>query len=160
MCRVIHMFKRSHALCRPLQYRQPLCQFVSNCSIKPISCDRYRVVDVGNIMALLRWICSCRLQIIIQELDLENTPIPKSLYTSMKSFFVFNHGLTSLALGWRILPVFDSKSFIHTWRIVLWHLADHCHQWWFSSHLLTITLMTGNQVNLSMLDAKSFYWHG
>jgi len=140
------LFKRSHTLCRPLEYRQPLCQFVSNCSIKPIYCNRSRVVDVGNIMALLRRIRSCWLQIIIQEADLENTPVPKSLHTSMASFFVFDYGLTSLALGWRIPSMFNSRSFIHTWWIVLWHLGNHRHQWWSSSHLLMITSMTGNQV--------------
>ena len=60
-------------LCQPLQYCQPLRQFVLGCSIKPISYYRFRVVDVGFIMALLRWICSCRLQIIIQESNLETT---------------------------------------------------------------------------------------
>ena len=124
-------------LCQPLQYCQPLCQFVLDYSIKPISYNRFRVIDVGFIMALLRRICSCRLQIIIQESSLGTTLVPKSLHASMASFFVFVHGLTSLA-QWNILPVFDFRSSIRTWRIVLRHLGNHWHQWWFSSHLLTV----------------------
>ena len=85
-------------LCQPLQYCQPLHQFLLNCSVTPISYDRFRVVDVGFIMALLQRICSFRLKIIIQESNLETTPVPKSLHVSMASFFIFVHGLTSLAL--------------------------------------------------------------
>ena len=129
---------RVQILCQPLQYCQPLRQFLLYYSVTPISYDRFRVVDVGFIMALLRRICSCRLQIIIQESNLETNPVPKSLHASMASFFVFVHGLTSLALEWRIPPVFDFKSFIHTCRFVLRHLGNHWHQWWFSSHLLTV----------------------
>ena len=125
-------------LCQPLQYCQPLCQFVLDYSIKPISYDQFRVIDVGFIMALLWRICSCRIQIIIQESNLETTLVPKSLHTSMTSFFVFVHGLTSLALAWRIPLVFDFKSSIHTWRFVLRHLGNHWYQWWFSSCLLTV----------------------
>lgn len=33
----------------------------------------FRVDDVGHIMALLRWITSCRLQFIIHEDDLESS---------------------------------------------------------------------------------------
>jgi hypothetical protein len=133
------MFKSKLVIfCQPLQYCQPLRQFVLYYSVTPISYNRFRVVDVGFIMALLRRICSCRLQIIIQESNLETTPVPKSLHASMASFFVFVHGLTSLALEWRIPPVFDFKSFIHTCRFVLRHLGNHWHQWWFSSHLLTV----------------------
>jgi hypothetical protein len=73
-------------------------QFVLDHTTKPISYHRFRVVDVGFIMALLRRICSCRLQIIIQESNLEITLVPKSLHASMASFFVFVHGFTSLTL--------------------------------------------------------------
>ena len=60
-------------LCQPLQYCQPLCQFVLDCSIKPISYNQFHVVDVGFIMALLRQIFSYQLQIITQESSLETT---------------------------------------------------------------------------------------
>ena len=63
-----------------------------NCSIKLTSYDQFCVVDVGLIMALLRWICSCRIHIIIQESNLETTSVPKSLHVSMASFFVFVRG--------------------------------------------------------------------
>ena len=138
LCRAIHCSRESCIMCQPLQYCQPLCQFVLDCSIKPISYNRFHVVDVGFNMALLQPICSCWLKIIIKESNIETTSIPKSLHASMASFFVFVHGLTSLALGWRILPVFDFRTSIHTWRIVLWYLGSHRHQWWFSSHLLTV----------------------
>jgi len=98
MCRVIHCSREVVIMCQPLQYCQPLCQFVLDCSIKPISYNQFCVFDEGFIMALLRWICSYQLQIIIQESSLETTPVPKSLHASMASFFVFDHGLTSLAL--------------------------------------------------------------
>jgi len=98
-CRSIHCSREICIPCQPLQYCQPLCQCVLDCFIKPISYNRFRVVDVGVIMALLRQICSCRLQIIIQESNLETSSVPKSLHASMASFFVFVLGLTSLALG-------------------------------------------------------------
>ena len=41
--------------------------------IIPELCSEFHVIDVGFIMALLRWDYSYRLQIIIQELDLETS---------------------------------------------------------------------------------------
>ena len=110
LCRVVHCSREVVILYQSLQYCQPLCQFVSDCSIKPISYNWLCVVDVEFIMALLWRICSCQLQIIIQESNLETTLVAKSLHASMESFLVFVHGLTPLALGWRIPSMFDFRS--------------------------------------------------
>ena len=128
-------------LCQPLQYYQPLCQFLLDCSIKPISYDQFRVVDVGFIMALLQRICSCRHQNIIRDSYLETTLVPKNLHSSMAGLFALDYGFTSLTLSRRILLVFNFKSFIHTRWDVLGHLANHCHHWWFSLHLLMIYII-------------------
>ena len=54
----------------------------------------FRVVDVGFIKALLRWVTSCRHKLIIQEVNLGTTlSILWSLHASMESFSLLVTGL-------------------------------------------------------------------
>ena len=51
--------------------------------IIPELCSKFRVVDVGFIMALFRREYSCRHQLIIREIVLETNLLPLDLYASM-----------------------------------------------------------------------------
>ena len=51
--------------------------------------------------------------------------------------------------------MFDFNSFIQNRWIVLGYLGDHWHQWWFPSHLLTVSSMISNQVVSTMFDFKT-----
>ena len=163
-CCVIHMFKRSLALislllswpsvvinflpCRP-----SLCQFriISYSGLFQI-CYLFHVIDGGYIKALLWWFLFCRLQLIIQNQDLEilwylGACMPQWQVSSLSTV-----GLHHWPLIERFHRLFEFNSLIHTQWIVLEYLGSHWHQWWSPLHLLTVSSMTGNQVVSTMFD--------
>ena len=101
----------------------------------------FRVIDVGFIKALLWRIASCRLQLIIQEVDLGTPPsVLWSLHASMASFSLPATGIHQPSTE-RFCVVLDAKSFIHTTWIVLQYLEDHYHYRWFLLRLLTVYII-------------------
>ena len=98
----------------------------------------FHVNDGGFIMALLRWVYSCRLELLIHELDLETKTSNLRLHSLMVGYLDFNTSLHYFLLIEGSHRVFDSKSFIHIWWYVLRYLGNHWHQWLFPSHLLTV----------------------
>ena len=101
----------------------------------------FRVDDGGFIMALLWWVYSFRLQLFIQELDLETKSNTLGLHDLMAGYLAFNMSLHHWLLIERSHRVFESKSFIHIRWYVLWYLRNHWHKWWFPSHLLTVYII-------------------
>ena len=103
----------------PLQSKHPLCQYLLSQSHGYIIynileiCFEFRVVDVGFIMALLRWDYSCWHHLIIQELVLETSLVPWDLYALMTDFLALDIG----SHHWPLIEisnwVFDIKSYIH-----------------------------------------------
>ena len=71
------------------------------------------VDDGGFIMALLRRVYFCRLQLLIQELDLETKTSTLGLHALMVGYLTFNMSLHHWLLIERSHRVFISKSFIH-----------------------------------------------
>ena len=115
-------------------------------------CYSFRVIDVGYIKALLWRVLFRRLQLIIRNQDLEilwylGACMPQWQVSSLSTV-----GLHHSPLIERFHRMFEFNSFIHTRWIVLEYLGSHWHQWWFPSHLLTVTSMTGNQVVSTMFD--------
>ena len=107
----------------------------------PELCSKFRVVDVGFIMALLWLDYSCRHQLKIQELFLETSLVPWDLYASMTDSLALDIGSHHWPLIKRFDWVFDIKKSIHTQYIVLWYLGNHWHQWWSPLHLLTVHII-------------------
>jgi len=98
----------------------------------------FHVVDVGFIKALLRWVTSCRHQLIMEEVDLGTTILVLwSLHASMASFSLSATGLHQWPSTEIFYVVFNINSCIHTTWIVLQYLEGHHHYRWFLSRLLT-----------------------
>ena len=106
ICRVINMFKSLILL----QF-SPLHPPLILCFIHLHFVSLSHVVDVGNIMALLQWITSCRHQLIIQGVDLEIPFSTLELACLNDKFFVLDDWLSSLVVVCVIPRVFNFSSF-------------------------------------------------
>ena len=91
-------------------------------------CSEFRVIDVGLIMALLRWDYSRRHQLIIREIVLE------TIFSTLRSVCLNDIFSISLEIGshhWPLIDridwVFDIRTSIHTQYIVLGYLGNHWH---------------------------------
>jgi len=124
------LFKRSHILYQSLQYCQPLCQFLSYCSIKPISCNCICVVDVGIIMALFRWIFSCRLK--------------SGNHLSTQELAYLNGKFLCLWKWVNIIGPWLKDTASVRLQIIYSHLMDCTMTYWKSSSSLVIFLMLFN----------------
>ena len=139
-CRVVNMFKKMFNL-KSLLLRQPFLQSLSLLLRRPSlsqswitfaliyikSCYLFHVIDVGYIKALLWRVFSCRLQLIIHELDLETnwylgTCMPQWQVSSLSTM-----GFHYWPLIGRFHRVFDFNSLIHIRWIVLKYLGNHWH---------------------------------
>ena len=77
----------------------------------------FRVDDVGITMALFRQITSCKLQLIVQEGDLETYFSIFELACLNGKFFMFDDRFTSFTINRMVLKVFNLNTFIHTCRL-------------------------------------------
>ena len=101
----------------------------------------FHVDDGGFIMDLLWWVYSYRIRHLIQELNLGTKTSTLGLHALMVGYLTFNMSSHHWLLIERYHRLFNSKSFIHTWRDVLRYLGNHWHQWWFPSCLLTVYII-------------------
>ena len=132
---VTDMFKRSHSensptqlVSHPLQYLHPSFfhdrhpePYITRPFSPPLkSFAPFRVIDVGFIKALLRWVTSSRHQLIIQEVDLGTTlSVLWSFHASMTIFSLLTTGLHQWPSTKIFCVVFDAKSHFHiTWILL------------------------------------------
>ena len=107
---VADVFKGSHSIdiCYDiLKHSFHVCCSWTSYTLMSFCLESYNLFHVtggGYIKALLRWVTTCRNELIIQEFDWENlAPVPWGLHTSMEIFLTLCDMFSSFSFNWHVL---------------------------------------------------------